>query len=381
MIKVPFVIYADFETINKKKYQCNYCSELFDNEIFKCNCKNNKIIKTKKYQELVPCGFSFYVHSVIPEIKFPVELYRGSDAAKVFCKKIQECTREIYKIINKTNKRMEITEKEQENFNSATECYICKKELNNDKVRDHCHLTGKYRGPAHNNCNLNLKEKINFIPIFFHNLAGFDSHLFIRELAESEGYIECLAKYKEDFISFTKKVRVDENVVKDDNGDSRYNSVYFNLRFLDSFKFMASSLDSLSKNLNEFLICKSNGLQHRHLKKGIYPYDYMDSFNRFEETENPPKEAYYSILNNQEITDENYKHSIKIWKEDNIKNLGENHDLYLKIDVLLLAEIFENFRNVYLKHYELDPAHYYTSPDNRNAKTIIYFFKHAWIYR
>ena len=125
---------------------------------------------------------------------------------------------------------------------------------------------------------------------------------------------------------------------------------------------MASSLDSLSKNLSEFPICKSNGLENRHLRKGIYPYDYMDSFNRFEETENPPRQEYYSILNDQEITDEDYEHSIKIWKEDNIKNLGEYHDLYLKIDVSLLAEIFENFRNVCLKNYELDPAHYYTSP-------------------
>ena len=378
MIKVPFVIYADFETINKKKYQCNHCSELFDNptKIEDHDCKKKKIgeiNKTKKYQELVPCGFSFYVHSVISEKKFPIELYRGPDAAKVFCKKIQEYTREIYKIY-KTNEKIEMTEKEKEEFNSATECYICKKEFscaieapqlinkNNDKVRDHCHLTGKYRGPAHNNCNLNLKEKVNFVPIFFHNLAGFDCHLFIRELSESDGNIECLAKSKEDYISFTKRVKVDEYVVKDKNGNFKYNPVYFNLRFLDSFKFMASSLDSLSKNLSEFPICRNNGLQDRHLRKGIYPYDYMDSFNRFEETENPPKEVYYSVLKNQEITDEDYEHSIKIWKEDNIKNLGGYHDLYLKIDVLLLAEIFENFRNVCLKHYELDPAHYYTSP-------------------
>ena len=364
MIKVPFVIYADFETINKKKYQCNYCSELFDNfskiEDHDCNKKKlGEINKTKKYQELIPCGFSFYVHSIVPEIKFPVELYRGPDAAKVFCEKIQEYTREIYKIIKTWNKKIEMTEDEIKKFNSATECYICKKVFScNDKVRDHCHLTGKYRGPAHNNCNLNLKEKVNFIPIFFHNLAGFDCHLFIRELSESDGNIECLAKNKEDYISFTKKVKVDEYVKND-----KKNPVYFNLRFLDSFKFMASSLDSLSKNLSEFPICRNiGGLQDRHLRKGIYPYDYMDSFNRFEETENPPKEAYYSILNDQEISDEDYEHSIKIWKEDKIKNLGEYHDLYLKIDVLLLAEIFENFRNVCLKNYELDPANYYTSP-------------------
>ena len=228
--------------------------------------------------------------------------------------------------------------------------------MNNDKVRDHCHFTGKYRGPAHNNCKLNLKDKVNFIPIFFHNLSGFASHLFIKELAESEGSIEGLAKNK-DYISFTKKVKVGEYKKND-----KINPIYFNLRFLDSFKFMSSSLDSLSRNLIEFPICKSNGLQDRHLKKGIYPYDYMDSFNKFEETENPPKEEYYSISNNQEITDEDYEHSQLVWKEDKIENLGEYHDLYLKIDVLLLAEIFENFRNVCLKNYELDPAHYYTSP-------------------
>ena len=151
-----------------------------------------------------------------------------------------------------------MTEKEKEEFNSATECYICKKEMNNDKVRDHCHLTGKYRGPAHNNCNLNLKEKVNFVPIFFHNLAGFDFHLFIRELSEFEGSIECLAKNKEDYISFTKKVKVDEYVVKDKNGNFKYNPMYFNLRILDSLKFMASSLDSLSKNLSDFPICRNN---------------------------------------------------------------------------------------------------------------------------
>ena len=88
----------------------------------------------------------------------------------------------------------------------------------------------------------------------------------------------------------------------------------------------------------------------------------MDSFNKFNEIENPPKEAYNSIVNNQEVTDQDYEHSQLIWKKENIKSLGEYHDLYLKFDVLLLAEIFENFRNICLKHYELDPAHYYTSP-------------------
>ena len=97
-------------------------------------------------------------------------------------------------------------------------------------------------------------------------------------------------------------------------------------------------------------------------KKGIYPYDYMNGFEKFSERQLPPKKGFYSKLNDCGITDKEYEHAERIWKEFEIKNLGEYHDLYLKSDVLLLADVFEEFRNICMENYSLDPAWYYTSP-------------------
>ena len=98
------------------------------------------------------------------------------------------------------------------------------------------------------------------------------------------------------------------------------------------------------------------------LKKEIYAYEYMDNFERFKETQLPRKESFYSSLNDGNITDEEYQHALKVWGTYNCKNLGDYHHLYVRTDVCLLADVFENFRATCLKQYELDPAHYYTSP-------------------
>ena len=97
-------------------------------------------------------------------------------------------------------------------------------------------------------------------------------------------------------------------------------------------------------------------------QKGVYPYDYMDSFNRFNEKKLPNKDDFYSMLNNEHISDTQYVHAIKVWNTFKLKNMGEYHDLYLKSDVLLLADVFENFRKTCMQYYELDPCHYFTSP-------------------
>ena len=98
------------------------------------------------------------------------------------------------------------------------------------------------------------------------------------------------------------------------------------------------------------------------LRKGAYPYEYMSSWDKFEETQLPPKEAFYSKRNMSDISRYDYEHAQKVWREFNIKNLGEYYDLYLKTDVLLLSNVFETFRNTCFGHYGLDPAHFYTSP-------------------
>ena len=97
-------------------------------------------------------------------------------------------------------------------------------------------------------------------------------------------------------------------------------------------------------------------------QKGIYPYDYMDSFQKFDEVQLPSKEDFFSILKNEHITNEQYNHAQNIWNTFNLKTMGDYHDLYLKSDTLLLADIFENFRKTCLQYYKLDPCHYFSSP-------------------
>ena len=98
------------------------------------------------------------------------------------------------------------------------------------------------------------------------------------------------------------------------------------------------------------------------LSKGVYPYKYMTSWEKFDETNLPPKEAFYSNLNMCGINDHEYSHPHSVWKEFDIRNLGEYHDLYLKTDVLLLCNMFESFRDNCLLTYQLYPAHIYTLP-------------------
>ena len=95
------------------------------------------------------------------------------------------------------------------------------------------------------------------------------------------------------------------------------------------------------------------------LRKGVYPYEYIDRWEKFNETSLPDKEAFYNKLNKEGITDEDYAHAQKVWEVLEIKNLGEYRDLYLQSDTLLLADLFENFRDKCIDIYELDPAHFY----------------------
>ena len=139
------------------------------------------------------------------------------------------------------------------------------------------------------------------------------------------------------------------------------------LVFLESFQFMSSSLDRLSPNLpkDKFKytseVFKKKKLQLM-TPKGIYPYDYIDSFERFNETQLGSKDDFFSQLTQDAIIEEQYCHTTKVWGTFNLQTMGDYHDLYLKSDILLLADVFKNFRSTCLQYYKLDPSHYYTSP-------------------
>ena len=137
------------------------------------------------------------------------------------------------------------------------------------------------------------------------------------------------------------------------------------LRFIDSLNFLQGSLDSLvkatPKEALKITSTISNGSDLLY-KKGIYPYEYMDSFEKFNETSLPKKEDFYSKLNDENITEDEYAHAKTVWETFKCKTVGDYHDLYVKTDVALLVDVFENFRKLCLQQYGLDPAHYFTSP-------------------
>ena len=257
---------------------------------------------------------------------------------------------------------LELTPAEQISFDIAETCHICRKELLTDKVRDHCHFTGKYRGAAHNSCNLQCRTPM-ILPVIFHNLQGYDAHLFIKQLACLPGELNCIPPTEEKYISFSKKIKFYEYKSKR-TGETV--SLYFELRFIDSFKFLQTILANLVGNLqpDDFHNTKEIFRENVELltRKGGFPYDYVSSMEKLSETQLPPKEEFYSKLNDENITDDDYPHAINVWNTFNCQTIRDYHNLYLKSDVLLLADVFENFRKTCLHHYNLDPAHYYTSP-------------------
>ena len=200
------------------------------------------------------------------------------------------------------------------------------------------------------------------MPMVFHNLSGYDSHLFVKNLGCSEGNINCIPNTDEKYISFTKNVCVGEYTDK----EGKTKRISHQIRFIDSFKFMATSLDKLVNNLSKDAF---NNVRRYYAeneldlltRKGVYPYEYMDSLEKLKETQLPPKEAFYSRLNDEDISDENYDHAHKVWKTFGMRTMRDYHDLYNQADVLLLADVFENFRNICCKNYNLDPAHYFTA--------------------
>ena len=351
-LPAPFVIYADFEAITEKVDSCQ---------------PSDKKSYTEAYQKHTDCGYGYKVVCCYDdEYSKPVQVFRGENAVYNFMENMLEevdwCKQTMEKHFNKP---LEMTEEDEVDFRKATKCHICDRQYQDKdiRVRDHCHITGKFRGSAHQDCNLKLQinpEKIK-IPVFFHNLRGYDSHFIMQQIgdiAKKHGYtnkrgeechmnINCIPNNMEKYMAFM---------------------LGKHLTFLDSMQFMLFGLNKLVENLptDKFKYTDEEFHREEELKlikrKGVYPYDHMDSFQKFEETELPTQEQFYNLLNDETISDEDYQHAQNVWKTFNMKSMGEYHDVYLKADVLLLADVFENFRKTCLQYYKLDPCYYFTSP-------------------
>ena len=347
---VPFVIYADFEAITEK--------------ISSCQPNNDKSF-TEKYQKHTDCGFGYKVVCCYDDkYSKDAKIYRGKKAVYKFMEQMLKEVKYCKNVMKKEfNKPLRMTNKDEKKFQKAEECYICDKKYTNEdiRVRDHCHITGKFRGSAHQDCNLKLRfnpEEVK-IPVIFHNLRGYDSHFIMQEIGEI---------VKKHTYTNKKGEKCQMNINAIPNNMEKYMAFMLgnHLTFIDSFQFMGSSLEKLVSNIpRESLKYTSEIFEGEELdlmvRKGVYPYDFMDSFDKFNE-QLPSKEDFFSILNNEHISDEDYQHVKNVWNSFEIKNMGEYHDLYLSSDILLLTDVFENFRKTCLEYYKLDPCHYFTSP-------------------
>ena len=329
----PFVIYADFEALTTK---------IEGPEL------DPSVSNTQRTQLHEICSYCYVVVRCDGKTETPVE-YRGPDASEHFLRAIQAEEREITKVLANP-KDMLMTPEDILNHSRAGVCHICEKPFAcaGDSVRDHCHITGKYRGAAHNACNLKLRlnPKTTVIPVVFHNLRGYDSHLLMQAISRVEGKVSCIPNNTEKYISFSLG----------------------QLRFIDSAQFLLAPLDKLvAANTPEAfqITAEYEPNQQRRellLRKGVYPYEYMDSWERFADTRLPPKASFYSKLTGEHISDKDYAHAQNVWEVFGCQNMGEYCDLYCRTDVLLLADVFETFRKTCMGQYSLDPAHYYTSP-------------------
>ena len=251
------------------------------------------------------------------------------------------------------------------------------------------------------------------IPVVFRNGSSYDYHFIIKgeQLAEEfEGDFECLGENKEKYITFSVPIK------KESNEDE---TMIYRIKFIYSFRFMSISLSTLVDNLSnkiiengkcvncksylkfmkirnsgrlifEFFDCKRRyqkdiddealkkfmknfrSTYNFHnkdinkfmflLRKGVYRYEYMDDWDRFNEEKLPNKSEFYRSLNMEDISEIDYRIALKVFNKFNIKNLGEYHDLYVQIDTILLADVFESFRNLCLNTYKLDPACFLSLP-------------------
>ena len=278
----------------------------------------------------------------------PVVLYRGNNAINRFIETILEEYYHCKKVIEKHfNKNLVMSEEDEQRFQPSNKCRICDKvfDVGDNKVRDHCHITGKYRRSAYCSCNINFKLSKK-VPVIFHNLRGYDSHLTIREIGKFDEKVNVISNGLEKYMGFT---------------------INSNLVLVDSMQFMNASLDGLVKNLsdNNFKYSSqefSGDLLELVKQKVVYPYEYMDSFYKFSEDKLPDRCESFSSLKDKCISEKDCSHAINVWNTFKMNTMGDYHDLYLKTDVLLLAEVFEKFANTYLEYYGLDPCHYFSSP-------------------
>ena len=242
-------------------------------------------------------------------------------------------------------------------------CCLCGSSVERvERVVHHCHRTGEIFGVALSKCSLRAKT-MRCLPILFHNLSQYDAHHTIKCLKLNNGEnISAIAENDETYIFFSLDLPMERFKSK----SGQHIVLYHYLRFIDSFKFMSQSIDSLAKAIDKghFNLLKpgfpdfGEGIFEKITRKGFFAYNFLDLFEKFNEHFPPHGPLWYNILKKSvDITKEQHTFALGIYNDLKCRNLGDYHDVYLRTDVLILGDIFQKFREVCMQVCNLDPAH------------------------
>lgn len=342
--------YCENNELKIKKHISEKLKEKIKRENIKLSFKDNTI----NLQQQKVVSYNLQLVSDYPDI-IPNKniIYAPSENAEEdFIKTCLDYKNKIKWAYYHGGKNFKISEKEKEKlYNTSDCCYLCKKILEREEnIIEHNHLSGQFRGISCSSCNRLESRDGKQFPIFFHNGSGYDFHFITEELLKHEteyNKVKVLPKDTENYISIT------------------FGDRYFKLVFKDSMRFLLSSIDNLSKTLedNQYKILKRKlfncnqelfeDLKHYENNersfKGIFPYDYFDSLEKLKLEEFPDKKEFYSILYQKDISNEEYNHGKKIFNRY-CETFKDYLMLYQKLDVLILTDVFENFRDLCLKH-------------------------------
>ena len=281
-------------------------------------------------------------------------IYTGADCIDVLLQFIQSEVSRVSNILKNVCVPCVMRPEDKYMHKHAKHCFMCRKKFSDfhhlDKVRDHCHLSGKFRYTLCSTCNLTRAKRPPEIHLFFHGLSNYDSHFIIQKLYNfSSTEIKIIPKNTEKYLSFSVGC----------------------VHFKDSYQFLSESLAVLVQNLmdkgpdhfvyvNKFI--KDNEQRELLKQKGIFPYNYMKDVRVLRKKHLPKKEEFFNDLTCQHITKDEYDFAQKVWDRFSCKTFQDYMEIYLLADCLLLCDVFENFRSNCLQQYNIDPCYYFSAP-------------------
>lgn len=350
----PFVVYADLEAIDVPSESDG-------------STKSN----TTEIERQYPASFGAVLFDQRSNSLAETAFYKGENCIEHLMETLRRWLSWTYSEKQK-HRFLNISKSERVQLLSgpSTNCCICGEDVDHsERVIHHCHLTGHIFGVAHSQCNLKART-VNFIPVFFHNLARYDAHHIVKNLIlKKNEKLSAISRTDEVYISFSITVPVGSYTTK----KGKVVKVTNSLRFLDSFQFMAQSLESLAKTLKQedfhllrhYFNSTNPQIDWTLLtEKGFFPYSYLDSFEKFNQPLPSFGDSWKNTLTGKiDITEAQYNKALHLYNQFQCQSLGDYHDIYLKTDVLILADVFQLFRKVCMKVYCLDPAHFFSAPN------------------